>query len=93
MRTIRRTAQFKKDYKREKKGRHKNTIDQHLLSVVLLLVEDTALPDKYCDHALTGEWKDFRDCHVKPDLILIYRKADAATLELVRIGSHSELGV
>jgi YafQ family addiction module toxin component len=44
------------------------------------------------DHSLQGEWKDFRDCHVRPDLILIYRKPDDKSLELVRLGSHSELG-
>ena len=44
------------------------------------------------DHALSGEWSDHRDCHVKPDLILIYQKPDADTLRLVRLGSHSELG-
>lgn len=48
---------------------------------------------RHRDHALTGEWKDHRDCHVKPDLVLIYRKPDDATLQLVRLGSHSELGL
>jgi mRNA interferase YafQ len=45
------------------------------------------------DHALTGDWKDFRDCHVKPDLVLIYSKPDDQTLVLVRLGSHAELGL
>src|SRR5262249_22311819 len=45
------------------------------------------------DHPLIGGWAYHRDCHVKPDLILIYRKPDATTLELVRLGSHSELGI
>ena len=46
------------------------------------------------DHALSGEWKDCRDCHVKPDRpVLIYQKPDADTLRLVRLGSHSELGL
>ena len=44
-------------------------------------------------HALTGDWKDYRDCHVKPDLVLIYQKPDADVLRLVRLGSHSELGL
>ncbi|MCW5584238.1 MAG: type II toxin-antitoxin system mRNA interferase toxin, RelE/StbE family, partial [Gammaproteobacteria bacterium] len=39
------------------------------------------------------EWADHRDCHIKPDLVLIYRKPDDDTLELVRLGSHSELGL
>ncbi len=92
MRTIRRTTSFKKDYKREAKGRHRAALDVDLLRVVELLANDAALPQTYHDHPLTGEWKDFRDCHVKPDLLLIYRKLGDEYLELVRLGSHSELG-
>ncbi len=40
-----------------------------------------------------GEWSDHRDCHIRPDLVLIYRKPDNDSLELVRLGSHSELGL
>jgi mRNA interferase YafQ len=58
-----------------------------------MLAKDEPLPHRYFDHALGGEWNDHRDCHVRPDLILIYRKSDAASLELVRLGSHSELGL
>lgn len=56
------------------------------------LANDALLALRYRDHALTGDWKDHRDCHVKPDLVLIYRKPDDATLQLVRLGSHAELG-
>lgn len=91
MRTIRRTARFKRDYKRETKGRYRATLEEDLRAVVALLVADTPLPARYRDHALTGEWKDHRDCHVRPDLILIYRKPDTESLDLVRLGSHSEL--
>jgi mRNA interferase YafQ len=42
---------------------------------------------------LTGQWRDFRDCHIRPDLVLIYRRPDADTLQLARLGSHSELGL
>ena len=45
------------------------------------------------DYPLAGEWKDHRDCHIKPDLVLIYRLPDAENLELVRLGSHSELSL
>lgn len=38
------------------------------------LCKDLPLPEKYSDHALVGEWKDFRDCHIKPDVVLIYLK-------------------
>lgn len=93
MRTIDRTHQFKRDYKREKKGRHREALDGDLLAIVALLAADTPLPDRHRDHALVGDWKDHRDCHIKPDLVLIYRLPDAETLELVRLGSHSELGL
>jgi mRNA interferase YafQ len=63
------------------------------MEVVNFLAMDTPLPHRNLDHPLTGEWKDHRDCHIRPDLVLIYRKPDAASLELVRLGSHSELGL
>jgi mRNA interferase YafQ len=56
-----------------------------------LLAEDRPLPPKNHGHALGGEWQDHRECHLKPDLLLIYRKPDAEVLQLVRLGSHSEL--
>lgn len=94
MRTIKYTKQFKRDYKREKKSsRHQKTLDVDLSAVAKLLTHDDALPHRYYDHALSGEWQDHRDCHIKPDLVLIYRKPDSKTLELVRLGSHSELGL
>ena len=93
MRTISRTTRFKKDYKRESKGQHRSTLDADLTTVLTLLVNDTALPERLHDHPLTGEWKDHRDCHIKPDLVLIYRLPDTETLELVRLGSHSELSL
>ena len=93
MRTIQRTTNFKRDYKREAKGQHRATLDQDLRAVLVLLVTDQALPEKFRDHPLGGNWKDHRDCHVRPDLVLIYRKPDPETLELVRLGSHNELSL
>ncbi len=93
MRTIKYTSRFKRDYKRELSGKHGKKLDASLLSVVSLLVEDQILPPRCYDHALIGNWKDHRDCHIKPDLVLIYRKPDDEVLELVRLGSHSELGI
>jgi mRNA interferase YafQ len=93
MRTIRYTTKFKRDYKREGKGLHRATLDADLRSVIALLMADQPLPAKYRDHPLTGEWKDHRDCHVKPDLVLIYRKPDPDILDLVRLGPHSELSL
>ena len=93
MREIDWTGQFKRDYKREGKGQHRLTLDEELFAVVEDLSNDVVLEPKLRDHALTGEWKDNRDCHIKPDLVLIYQKPDDATLRLVRLGSHSELGI
>ena len=93
MRTIKYTSRFKRDYRREKSGQYGKKLDAVLLEVVEMLAADTPLPHKNFDHSLSGEWSDHRDCHIKPDLVLIYRKPDAETLELVRLGSHSELGL
>ena len=93
MRTIEPTGQFKRDFKREAKGPHRQTLQVDLTDIITALANDLPLTDKHRDHALTGEWKDHRDCHVKPDKVLIYRKRGADVLQLVRIGSHSELGL
>lgn len=93
MRRIEPTGQFKRDYKREAKGQHNAILDETLKTVLQCLIDDQPLETHYRDHALTGEWKDHRDCHIKPDLVLIYQKPDAEILRLVRIGSHSELGL
>ena len=92
MRTIERFGRFKRDYKREKKGPHAKTLDAALIPVIEALASDEPLESRHRDHALTGDWRDHRDCHVKPDLVLIYRKPDDDTLQLVRLGSHAELG-
>ncbi|MGH9444141.1 MAG: type II toxin-antitoxin system YafQ family toxin [Candidatus Acidiferrales bacterium] len=92
MREIKYTTRFKRDYRRKKSGQHGKKLDALLMEVVNLLANDTPPPRRNFDHPLSGEWSDHRDCHMRPDLILIYRKPDSATLELVRLGSHSELG-
>ena len=91
MRTIKYTTRFKRDYKCECAGRYRTTLNDALLQVVKLLANDKPLAPRNYDHPLSGNWKDHRDCHIRPDLILIYRKPDAETLELVRLGSHSGL--
>lgn len=93
MRTIDRTTQFKKDYKREIRGFYRDVLDHELAGVVSLLAEGVPLPPRLRDHALTGNWADHRDCHLRPDLVLIYSLPNADTLRLVRLGSHSELGI
>jgi len=93
VRTIEWTGQFKRDYKREAKGRHHASLDDELFPVVDCLANDQPLEPRFRDHPLTGDWKDYRDCHIKPDLVLIYHKPDADNMRLVRLGSHSELGL
>jgi mRNA interferase YafQ len=93
MRKIDYTGQFKKDYKRLKSGVFSKKIDEILEEALNYLCSDSPLPERYCDHSLRGPWQDFRDCHLKPDLVLIYKKRGSDVLELARIGSHSQLGL
>ena len=93
MRKIEHTNQFKRDYKRELKGKYKDILSTIFADILKSLAEDKPLADKYRDHALSNNWHDHRDCHIKPDLVLIYRKPDQNTLQLVRLGSHSELSL
>ncbi len=92
MRTIERSRRFKLDYRREKSGAHGKKLDELLRNILSLLIEDKTLPPSAVDHALIGTMNDCRDCHIKPDLILIYQKTNDS-LELLRLGSHSELGL
>lgn len=82
------TTKFRRDLKRERKT--DPSVEGLLKTVIAFLREGNTLPEKMKDHPLSGDWKDHRDCHVKPDLILIYRVNDEA-VTLVRLGSHSEL--
>lgn len=92
MRTIERSSAFKRDYKRIKlTSRHNKDVDVLVSTIVALLLVDEVLPESNRDHALSGNWNGYRECHIKPDLLLIYRKPDANTLRLARLGSHSEL--
>ena len=85
MRTLERSTAFKRDFKKH------GDIDAALIEVLYKLINDEELPEKYRDHALSGDWSGYRECHAKPDLLLIYKKADEDTLRLARLGSHSEL--
>ena len=91
MRTIERTTAFKRDFKREAKGRHRGILETELRRMIVALASDGPLEPRHRDHALSNDWKDYRDCHVKPDLVLIYRLIGDDRLILARLGSHSEL--
>lgn len=83
------TPQFKKDYKVAMKSH----LDMDLLDGIIKNLSDRAeLDPKYKDHPLSGNWKSFRECHIKPDWLLIYKiEGDRLILTLVRTGSHSNL--
>ena len=93
MRTISRTRAFKRDYRREKRGQYRQTLDEELQRALELLVRDSVMPEQYQDHAMRGDLGRERNCHIRPDLVLIYRKPNESDLDLVRLGSHSELGI
>ncbi|PCK07458.1 MAG: type II toxin-antitoxin system mRNA interferase toxin, RelE/StbE family [Alteromonadaceae bacterium] len=82
------STQFKKDFKKITKMPIADVVE--VGGVISELQKGKTLADKYVDHSLSGNWLGYRDCHVKPDLVLIY-KIDTNTLKLARIGSHSDL--
>ena len=83
------TNRFKKDYKLcESRGLDMPLIDD----VIRLLAENGSLPAEYKEHNLTGDWKGFRECHIRPDWLMIYAiRNEVLTLTLARTGSHSDL--
>ena len=87
MQKIEYSGQFKKDLKRVKK---QDRDMENLKIVMRLLIEGKALPEKYCDHLLKGNWRGCRDLHIEPDWLLIYRLNDDV-LRFERSGSHSDL--
>lgn len=88
MREVIKTTRFKRDYKKIASSGLYSKND--FLDLIKLLADDKTLPYKHCDHGLVGEWKGYRECHIKPDWLLIYKKQDN-DLILVRTGSHSQL--
>lgn len=87
MKQLSQTKQFVRDVKRMRK-RGKDM--EKLKAIVTSLASGEALEPRYRDHALTGNWKNARDCHIEPDWVLIY-STDEQHLRLERTGSHSDL--
>ena len=88
MREIVQTSRFRSDLKKlARSGRYDV---EELLDVIESLSGGKPLPERLKDHPLVGEWRDHRDCHIRPDWLLIYR-LEPSRLVLVRTGSHSEL--
>lgn len=86
---IRTTSKFRKDLRLAKK---KGLNIALLQEVVDVLASGEKLSEKHRDHALTGDWESFRECHIQPDWLLIYKiSGDSLILTLVRTGTHSDL--
>lgn len=82
-----RTKQFERDIKRcQKRGKNM----EKLKTLIVLLLEEQPLPIHYRDHPLGGDWQDWRDAHIEPDWLLLYR-VDNGALILSRTGSHADL--
>lgn len=83
------TALFKRDYKRAVKRGQQIEL---LQAVVAALAAGKPLPEKNRDHSLSGRWEGFRECHILPDWLLVYRlEDDVLVLTLTRTGTHSDL--
>lgn len=87
MREIVHTSQFKRDFK---KLRLSDQDEARLLEVIDAMIDDKPIPVRYRDHGLTGNWIGCRECHLKPDILLIY-KPEGNVVKFMRIGSHSSL--
>ena len=84
------SSTYKKSIKRVKKGGKISMSEVDL--VINTLASGKSLSSKHRDHKLSGEFSMYRECHIKPDLLLIYQiKNDILVLVLINIGSHSEL--
>ena len=86
---VRYSAKFKKDFKAVVKRGY----DMNLLkNVIDLLMRQVPLPEVYNDHPLKGDYSGYRECHITPDWLLIYKtENDILTLSLTRTGTHSDL--
>ncbi len=84
---VRQSAKFRRDIKRLRRQRVE--LDR-LTAVVVTLSNQEPLDAKYRDHVLVGNWKGYRECHILPDWLLIYR-IEGDELHLVRSGSHAAL--
>lgn len=89
MRDIVYTSKFKRDLKKIQAGASRQLL-LDLDATVSLLAADASLPDRLHDHALSGDWKPARECHIRPDVLLVYRKQESE-LTLLRLASYSEL--
>ena len=87
MLTPRISSQFKRDVRKaERRGKDL----AKLRALLLLLIEEKPLPEQCRDHPLKGEWSGFRDAHIEPDWLLVYR-VSGGEMELARTGTHADI--
>jgi len=100
-RSVKETHAYKKDVQSISGGKYKLALINDLPNVIRMLAEDTTLPARYRDHALSGNWIRHNECHIRPNFLLIYMKIDVKNtdeaeencgeLRLVRLGTHAEV--
>lgn len=88
MKNLRPTTQFKKDLKRIRNNPKKSTA---LLNILKMLENETPIPDIFRPHMLTGDYTGCMECHIQGDFLLIWFDENTGDIDLLRIGSHSEL--
>ncbi|MBR1657813.1 MAG: type II toxin-antitoxin system YafQ family toxin [Synergistaceae bacterium] len=93
MRKLKYRTLYKHDFKREYKGIYRILLKEggELDYIVKALANDIPLPPKYKDHSLRHNWEGSRECHIKPDFLLVYTLEGEDLLILERLGTHSEI--
>lgn len=95
MRTVIPSTKFRRDLKKTQSSASAQVLST-LRNVIRNLANDVPLAEQFRDHDLSGKWKGFRECHIRPDLLLVYQKEDGGDeeegiLHLTRLATHSEL--
>ena len=88
MKKLKATSKYKKDYKRFRNQPNKI---KKLVEVLTLLQNKIPIPEEYRPHMLTGDYAGFMECHIEGDFLLIWLDPETDQIDLVRLGSHSEL--
>lgn len=88
MKKLHPTTQYKKDYKRFRNNPKKI---EKLMLILNMLQSETPVPAEYCPHMLTGNYAGYMECHIKGDFLLIWFDRETDQIDLVRLGSHSNL--
>lgn len=92
MRRVERSTLFKKDVKKAQKQTAPKRDLAELKKIMIMLSVDKSLPPEKRDHNLVGSWVGYRECHIQPDFLLIYKKDDKDnSIRFERLGTHSEL--